>query len=207
MEPGGREPKIVPGLRASPQAGVDREAYERLAILREARTIAMVGLSADPYRPSSFAAIYLQREGYRVIPVNPRYAGQTILGERVYASLRDIPVPVDVVDIFRAAEHVPAIVEEAIAIGAKVVWMQLGIRHPEAAARARAAGLAVVEDRCMKVEHARFFGQLSTVGLNSGVITSRREPLLPRRAPAAAPRVVAPGTLCPVDRGDRGERG
>ena len=167
--------KIVPGAKASPQAGVDRGAYERLRILESYGTIAMVGLSADPYRPSYFAATYLQREGYRVVPVNPRYAGQTILGETVYASLRDIPFPVEIVDIFRGAEHVPPLVEEAIAVGAKVVWMQLGIRHREAAARARAAGLQVVEDRCAKVEHARFFGQMSTIGLNAGVVSSRRD--------------------------------
>ncbi len=167
--------KIVPGARASAQAGVDRDAYARLEILKRYRTIAMVGLSADPYRPSYFAATYLQREGYRIVPVNPRYAGQTILGETVYATLKDIPFPVEIVDIFRGPGHVPGLVEEAIAIGAKVVWMQLGIRHPEAAARARAAGLEVVEDRCAKVEHARFFGKMSTVGLNAGVVSSRRD--------------------------------
>lgn len=178
-EPGGptgtAPGRIVPGAKASPQAGVDRDAWERLEILKSYRTIAMVGLSADPYRPSYFAATYLQREGYRVVPVNPRYAGQTVLGETVYASLREIPFPVEIVDVFRGAEHVPALVEEAIAIGAKVVWMQLGIRHPQAAARARAAGLKVVEDRCAKVEHARFFGKMSTVGLNAGVVSSRRD--------------------------------
>lgn len=167
--------RIVPGAKASPQAGVDRDAYQRLEILKRYRSIAMVGLSSDPYRPSYFAATYLQREGYRIVPVNPRYAGEAILGETVYGSLKDIPFPVEIVDIFRGAEHVPPLVEDAIAIGAKVVWMQLGIRHPEAAARARAAGLEVVEDRCAKVEHARFFGKMSTVGLNAGVVSSRRD--------------------------------
>ncbi len=167
--------RIVPGANASPQAGVDRDAYRRLEILKRYRTIAMVGLSSDPYRPSYFAATYLQREGYRVVPVNPRYAGQTILGETVYASLKDIPFPVEIVDIFRGPEHVPPLVEDAIAIRAKVVWMQLGVRHAEAAARAREAGLEVVEDRCAKVEHARFFGKMSTVGLNAGVVSSRRD--------------------------------
>jgi O-acetylhomoserine (thiol)-lyase len=174
--------KIVPGARASAQAGVDRDACVRLEILKRYRTIAMVGLSADPYRPSYFAATYLQREGYRIVPVNPRYAGQTILGEPAYASLRDVPFPVEIVDIFRGPGHVPGLVEEAIAIGAKVVWMQLGIRHPEAAARARAAGLEVVEDRCAKVEHARFFGKMSTVGLNAGVVSSRRDSAGVRRS-------------------------
>jgi predicted CoA-binding protein len=176
--------RIVPGARASAQAGADRDAYERLEILKKYRTIAMVGLSADPYRPSYFAATYLQREGYRVVPVNPRYAGQEILGERVYGSLTEIPFPVDIVDVFRGPEHVPPLVEEAIAIGAKVVWMQLGVRHPEAAARARGAGLQVVEDRCAKVEHARFFGKMSTVGLNAGVVSSRRDlPGRPKPSP------------------------
>jgi predicted CoA-binding protein len=173
--PAEAQQKIVPGARASAQAGVDRDAYERLEILKTYRTIAMVGLSDDPYRPSYFAATYLQREGYRVVPVNPRCTGQRILGEPVYASLKEIPFPVDIVDVFRGPEHVPGIVEEAIAVGAKVVWMQLGIRHPDAAARARAAGLRVVEDRCAKVEHARFFGKMSTVGLNAGVVSSRRD--------------------------------
>lgn len=198
-EEAAREEKIVPGRRASAQAGVDRGAYERLEILRRYRTIAIVGLSADPYRPSYFAATYLQREGYRIVPVNPRYAGQTILGETVYANLKDIPFPVDIVDIFRGPEHVPGIVEEAIAIGAKVVWMQLGIRHPEAAARARAAGLSVVEDRCAKVEHARFFGKMSTVGLNAGVVSSRRDlPGRPRSGPGGSPG--RPGSGAPFGR-------
>lgn len=149
-------------------------ADERLRILTSYRTIAMVGLSADPMRPSHFAAIYLLAEGYDVIPVNPRYAGETILGQTVYASLSEIPRPVEIVDIFRKAEDVPPIVEEAIAIGAQVVWMQLGIVHEAAAQRAREAGLDVVMNRCAKIEHARFFGGLNLVGMNTGVITARR---------------------------------
>jgi uncharacterized protein len=147
-------------------------AFERLEILRKARTIAMVGLSGNPYRPSHFAAIYLIAEGYNVIPVNPRE--QSILGRKSYASLRDIPEPVDVVDIFRDPSAVPALVDDAIAIGAKVVWMQLGVISELGAARAREAGLQVVMDACVKIEHARFFGGLSTIGLNTGVVTSRR---------------------------------
>lgn len=159
---------------SSPVAGTSfaTTAFDRLRILRQYRTIAMVGLSGNPYRPSHFAAIYMLSEGYRVIPVNPRE--QEILGQRCYASLRDIPEPVEVVDIFREPKAVPAIVEEAIAIGAKVVWMQLGVINEAAALRAREAGLEVVMDACVKIEHARFFGGLSTLGLNTGVITARR---------------------------------
>lgn len=147
-------------------------SFDRLRILEQGRTIAMVGLSSNPFRPSHFAAIYMLSEGYTVIPVNPRE--QEILGQKCYASLRDIPVPVDIVDIFRDPKAVPPIVEEAIAINAKVVWMQLGVIHEEAAQRARDAGLEVVMDACVKIEHARFFGGLSTIGLNTGVISSRR---------------------------------
>lgn len=151
-------------------------AYERLRLLQHAKTIAMVGLSSDPMRPSHFAAIYMQSEGYDIIPVNPRLAGQTILGETVYASLLDIPKErkVDIVDVFRKSEDVPAVLDEAIEIGAPIFWMQLGIVNEEAAARARAAGMNVVMNRCVKIEHARFFGGLNLVGMNTGVITSRR---------------------------------
>ena len=149
-------------------------AYERLRILTTYRTIAMVGLSTDPMRPSHFAAIYMQAEGYDIVPVNPRYAGETILGQPVYAALADIPRPVEIVDVFRKPADTPPIADEAIAIGAKVLWMQLGVINEEAAARARAAGLDVVMDRCVKIEHARFFGGLNLVGMNTGVLTSRR---------------------------------
>jgi predicted CoA-binding protein len=132
----------------------------------------MVGLSSDPFRPSHFAAIYLLSEGYDVVPVNPRE--KKVLGRTSYRNLREIPGPVEVVDIFREPSAVPKIVEDAIAIGAKVVWMQLGVIHEAAAERARRAGLEVVMDRCMKIEHARFFGGLSTIGLNTGVISSQR---------------------------------
>lgn len=148
-------------------------AFDRLRILRTYRTIAMVGLSSNPFRPSHFAAIYMRSEGYNVIPVNPRE--REVLGRRAYASLRDVPEPVEIVDIFREPSAVPPIVEDAIAIGAKVVWMQLGVINEDAARRARAAGLAVVMDACVKIEHARFFGGLSTLGLNTGVISARRQ--------------------------------
>jgi uncharacterized protein len=149
-------------------------AWERLRILSENRTIAMVGLSADPMRPSHFAAIYMQSEGYEIIPVNPRYAGETILGQPVYASLEEIPHPVDIVDVFRRPSEAPALAHTAAKIGARVFWMQLGVVNEEAAAIAREAGLEVVMDRCVKIEHARFFGGLNLVGMDTGVIASRR---------------------------------
>lgn len=148
-------------------------AADRLRILETYKRIAMVGLSSNPFRPSHYAAIYLLAEGYDVVPVNP--GEKEILGRQSYASLRDIPGPVEVVDIFREPSAVPPIVEDAIAIGAKVVWMQLGVINEAAAERARAAGLEVVMDRCMKIEHGRFFGGLTTIGLNTSVISSRRK--------------------------------
>ncbi len=149
-------------------------ALDRLRILTGNTTIAMVGLSADPMRPSHFAAIYMLANGYDVIPVNPKYAGETILGRPVFASLEEISRPVGIVDVFRKAQDVPPVAESAIAIGAKVLWLQLGIRNEDAAALARAAGLEGVQDRCVKIEHARFFGGLNLVGMNTGVITARR---------------------------------
>jgi len=154
------------------QSAFATSAFDRLRILERYRRIAMVGLSSNPFRPSHFAAIYLLSEGYDVVPVNPRES--SVLGRPSYPSLTAIPGPVEVVDIFRESAAVPAIVDEAIAIGAKVVWMQLGVIHQEAAERARRAGLEVVMDRCMKIEHARFFGGLNTIGMNTAVITSRR---------------------------------
>jgi uncharacterized protein len=141
-------------------------------ILQQNHVIASVGLSATWHRPSFFAAKYLQEHGYRVVPVNPRY--DAILGEKCYPGLREIPEPVDVVQIFQRPEKVPPFVEDAIKIGAKVVWMQLGIVNEDAAERARAAGLDVVMDHCMKIEHARVFGGLNFVGVNTRVISSKR---------------------------------
>ena len=141
-------------------------------ILKESHTVAVVGLSADWFRPSYFAAKYLQQHGYRVIPVNPRYP--EILGERCYASLREIPIKVDIVDCFRRSEDIPPIAGDAVAIGAKVLWMQIGVINEAAAAPARAAGLEVVMDRCVKIEHARLFGGLNWMGVNTRVISARR---------------------------------
>ncbi|MFN7998285.1 MAG: CoA-binding protein [Bryobacteraceae bacterium] len=147
-------------------------AEQHLRILRDYKRIAMVGLSANPYRPSHFAALYMKAAGYEILPVNPRE--KSIIGRTCYGSLREVPPPVEIVDIFREPSAVPAIVEEAIAAGARVIWMQLGVIHEGAAVRALEAGLEVVMDRCVKIEHARFFGGLSTLGLNAGVISARK---------------------------------
>ena len=160
---------------------IDRENYSDeylLDILKNNRVVAMVGASPNWNRPSSFAMKYLQSKGYRVIPVNPVALGQEILGEKVYANLKEIPVKVDIVDIFRRSEAVPPIVDDAIAIGAKVVWMQLGVRQDEAAAKAERAGLKVVMNRCMKIEFGRLSGELSWSGINSGIISSKRRKLI-----------------------------
>lgn len=141
-------------------------------ILRGNKTIAVVGLSANWYRPSYFAAKYMQEHGYRVIPVNPMY--DSVLGEKCYGSLRDIPEKVDIVDCFRRSAEIPSLAEDAIAIGAKVLWMQLGVQNDEARRRAEAAGLEVVDNRCVKIEHARLFGGLGWVGVDTGVISARR---------------------------------
>jgi predicted CoA-binding protein len=141
-------------------------------ILAETRTIAVVGLSGQWYRPSHFAAKYMQDHGYRVIPVNPNY--QEVLGQPCYPDLAAVPGPVDMVDCFRRAEDIPPIARDAVAKGAKVLWMQLGIRNEEAARIALAAGLDVVMDRCVKIEHARILGGLNWAGVNTGVISARR---------------------------------
>lgn len=141
-------------------------------ILKENRVIAVVGLSADWYRPSYFAAKYMQEHGYRVIPVNPKY--DSILGEKCYRSLRDVGERVDLVDVFRKTDDVMPVAEDAIAIRAKVLWQQLGVRNEAAAAKARAAGLETVLDRCVKIEHGRLFGGLNWVGVNTRVISAKR---------------------------------
>lgn len=141
-------------------------------ILSQNRVIAVVGLSADWFRPSYFAAKYLQEHGYTVVPVNPRYA--EVLGQKCYPSLRDIPGKVDMVDCFRKTADIPPIAEDAIAIGAKVLWQQLGVKNEAAAAMARAAGLDSVMDRCVKIEHARLFGGLNWVGVDTRVISAKR---------------------------------
>ena len=141
-------------------------------ILRTSRTIAVVGLSAKWYRPSFFAAKYMQDHGYRIIPVNPSY--QEVLGERCYAGLTDVPQPIDVVDCFRKPEEMVAIARDAVAIRAKVVWMQLDVRNAEAAKIATDAGLDVVMDHCVKIEHARILGGLNWAGVNTGIVSARR---------------------------------
>jgi predicted CoA-binding protein len=141
-------------------------------ILTECRTVAMVGLSDQWHRPSHFVAKYLQQHGYRVVPVNPRLT--EVLGERCYPSLDALDGPVDLVDIFRRSEDVPAIAEQAIRIGARCVWQQIGVHHAGADAAVRAAGLDSVFDRCVKIEHARLFGGLHWAGVNTRVISARR---------------------------------
>jgi O-acetylhomoserine (thiol)-lyase len=159
-------------------------------ILAGVRTIAMVGASSQWNRPSYFVMKYLRAKGYRVIPVSPELAGQDLMGERVYGSLREIPEPVDMVDIFRASDHVPPIVDDAIAIGAKVVWMQLGVRNESAAETANRAGLEVVMNRCPKIEFSRLAGELSWSGVNSNLISNR-----PPKAPTSD---VGPNASSPV---------
>jgi predicted CoA-binding protein len=143
-------------------------------ILRETNVVAMVGASPKWVRPSHFVFKYLQNKGYRVIPINPLNAGEEILGEKVYAKLADVPLRIDVVDVFRNSEAAGPITDEAIAVGAKAVWMQLGVRNPAAGERASAAGLKVVMNRCMKIEYGRLFGELAWSGVNTGIISSKR---------------------------------
>ena len=150
-------------------------------VLREVRTIAMAGASANWVRPSNFAMKYLQGKGYRVIPLNPGQAGKEILGEPCYASVAEIPGTVDMIDIFRNSEAAGAVVDDILPMASekkiRVIWMQLGIRNDNAAARAKAAGLTVIMDRCPKIEYGRLFGELSWSGVNSGIITSKRRKL------------------------------
>jgi predicted CoA-binding protein len=153
----------------------DNNALRR--ILQESKTIAMVGLSANWYRPSYFAAKYLLDKGFAVIPVNPNY--EEVLGQKCYPDLDAIDEPVDVVDLFQRSEAIPQFVEPAIRIGAKVLWMQLEVINEEAASAARAGGLEVVMDRCMKIEYARLFGGLNWAGVNTGIISAKRPKLVP----------------------------
>lgn len=144
-------------------------------ILKRAKTIAVVGVSANPVRPSYFVARYLGLKGYRVIPVNPGLAGQTLLGETVYAGLEDVPYDVDMVDIFRKSEAVPPLVDTALARwpALQTIWMQIGVSHPQAAAVARARGVDVIEDCCPKIEYQRLFGELRMGGFATGIISSK----------------------------------
>jgi predicted CoA-binding protein len=149
------------------------DAYIRDILVRH-RTIAMVGASPNMSRPSYFAMKYLKQKGFRVIPVNPGQAGKEILGETVYTSLADLEEPVEIVDIFRNSKDALPITREAIRIGAKVVWMQLGVRNDEAAKLAEDAGLQVVMNRCPKIEYGRLSGELGWAGVNSRRLSSRR---------------------------------
>jgi predicted CoA-binding protein len=160
------------------------DMYERLQLLQKYKHVALVGVSGDPYRPSHFVAIYLLAEGYNIIPINPRYAGKTLFGKSVYSTLteaKEAGEQIEIVDIFRKSEDTMPIAQEAINIGAKVVWLQLGIRNAEVGQLVRDAGLEFVENQCIKIEHARFFGGLHTVGLNTGVILACKLPELQHR--------------------------
>lgn len=150
----------------------DATAVERLKIIQTAGSVALVGVSDNPIRSSNFVASYLVRTPFRIYPVNP--AHDEILGLKSYPALADLPEPPDLVDVFRRHQALPGVVDEAIEAGAKVVWFQLGLRHDEAAQKAIDAGLLVVQDRCLKIEHARFSGKLHLAGFNTGVISSKR---------------------------------
>jgi predicted CoA-binding protein len=178
-------------------------------ILSTVKTIAMVGVSANTSRPSYFVFKYLLERGYRVIPVNPGLAGQDLLGQRVYASLADISEPVDMVDVFRAAQYLPGIVEQTLQMKPRpgVLWMQLGIRNEEAAQRAEANGIKVVMDRCPKIEYGRLSSEISWMGVNSRTLSSKRAQLSGRGVQRMSLNRVttAGGPADAASRGDRGE--
>lgn len=165
-------------MSAGPQELTYDDAIIR-DVLDRSKTIAMVGASAKTIRPSYFVLKYLLAKGYRVIPVNPGLAGKKILGQPCYASLSQIPQPIDMVDIFRSSDAVPGIVEEALALVPQpsVIWMQLGVRHDEAARRAEEAGLTVIMNRCPKIEYGRLSGEIGWVGVNSRVLSSKKPAL------------------------------
>jgi hypothetical protein len=169
----------MPAAHATPAApaapAADRNtAADLRRILQRTRTIAVVGLSAEWHRPSYFAAAYMQGKGYRILPVNPRNAGGTILGMPCVARLEDIAEPIDMVDVFRKTDDVGPIAASAIALGAKCLWQQIGVVNAEADAAARASGLDSVMNRCVKIEHARLFGGLHWAGVNTGLVSARR---------------------------------
>jgi hypothetical protein len=151
------------------------------SILRSVKTIAMVGASGNDIRPSYFAMMYLLNKGYTIIPVNPGMVGKTILGQKVYATLKDVPAPVDMVDVFRESQYAPGIAREAVAekdrLGIKVLWMQLGVISAQAEQIGKDAGLTVIMNRCPKIEHGRFSGEIGWMGVNRRVIDNRK-PLL-----------------------------
>ena len=150
----------------------DATALERLQIIQNSESVALVGVSNNPIRSSNFVASYLVRTPFRTYPVNPAY--DEVLGLKTYDTLADLPEAPDIVDVFRRHDAIPEVVDQAIEVGAKVVWLQLGLRHEEAARKAADAGLLVVQDRCLKIEHARFSGRLHLAGFNTGVISSKR---------------------------------
>jgi len=155
-------------------AATDDSETQLRRILQRCKTIAVVGLSAEWHRPSYFAASYLQGKGYRILPVNPRYAGGQVLGMPCVARLEDIREPIHMVDVFRKTADVGPIADSAIALGAQCLWQQLGVVNLAADAAARAAGLHSVMNRCVKIEHARLFGGLHWAGVNTGVVSARR---------------------------------
>ena len=154
----------------------DRERYQSAKsiqdVLATAKTIAIVGMSTETTKPSNMVGSYLMDEGFTVIPVNPR--ATEILGQKCYPDLKSIPVPIDVVDVFRPAKEIPAIVDEAIAVGAKTVWTQLRLVDLESSKRAQEAGLLSIADKCIKMEHGRFGGMLHWAGMNTGIVTAQR---------------------------------
>lgn len=150
----------------------DANALQRLQIIQSCESVAMVGVSANPIRSSNFVASYLVRTPFRTYPVNPAY--EEVLGLKTYDTLFDLPEVPDIVDVFRRHDAIPEVIDQAIEVGAKVVWLQLGLRHEEAARKAADAGLSVVQDRCLKIEHARFSGRLHLAGFNTGVVSSKR---------------------------------
>ena len=156
-----------------PEPLVYDDAYLR-GIMNRVKTIAMVGASTSEMRPSYFAMLYLQGKGYRVIPVKPRYAGQTLLGETVQPDLASLPVRPDMVSIFRRSEEAGAVSDEAVRLGIPVIWMQLGVRDDAAAERAKAAGHEVVMNRCPKIEYGRLFGEIAWLGVNRGILSAKR---------------------------------
>ena len=162
----------LPDISATPEVAQYQDEDTIRAILHTARTIAIVGLSCNVLRPSHFVGFYLQRHGYRIVPVNPRET--SVLGERSFPSLLEIPFPVDVVDVFRAPSAVPEIALQSAQIHARALWLQFGVISPEGARLATEHGLRVVMDRCLKVEHARHLGRMHWLGFNTGVVTSTR---------------------------------
>ena len=158
---------------AAPEPLVYDDAYIR-GILGRVKTIAMVGASMNDMRPSYFAMLYLQGKGFRVLPVNPRYAGQKLLGETVYPDLASLPTKPDMVSIFRRSEDAGEVADEAVRLGVPVIWMQLGVRDDAAAERAKAAGHDVVMNRCPKIEYGRLFGEIGWLGVNLGILSSKR---------------------------------